>query len=122
MSAEDNQGETDREQEGSSEDERVVPYDQPYEDRMLNYIYDIRWHGSRLWEDDTVNIMDWNANAWSYAAQYDYLMDSWMISQGPGARASPHECCWNIQKCAMGQDQTWHRYGKLFGMQQLIHF
>ena len=45
MSAEDNQGETDREQEGSSEDERVVPYDQPYEDRMLNYIYDIRWHG-----------------------------------------------------------------------------
>ena len=84
MSAEDNQGEADREQEGSSEDERVVPYDQPYEDRMLNYIYDIRWHGSRLWEDDTVNIMDWNANAWSYAAQYDYLMDSWMISQGPG--------------------------------------
>ena len=106
MSAEDNQGDYDREQEGEqeAEDRMVQEY---YEDRMLNYIYDIRWHGLRLWDDDDTNVNDWNANAWSYAAQYDYLLDSWMIRAGPGNH--------NMNRFGVFRSVIWDRTGQ--GMQ-----
>ena len=112
MSAEDNQGENDRDREDSSEDERERDplYDQAYEDRMLNYIYDIRWHGSLLWEDNSINLNEWNANAWSYAAQYDFLMDAWMIRKGPG----PH----NVSSVGTYRSVLWDRTRHGIGMER----